>query len=73
MHYFAAVKSFWPIQSNQPIIGAIKKRNSRNKTLSIATYGFSTFFTNIPQNKLKAVMRQLIILRFKGGENSLLL
>ena len=66
INYFSAVKSFWPVQSNQPIIGAIKKRYSRNKTLSIATYGLSTFFTNIPQNKLKAVMRQLTILRFKG-------
>ena len=66
INYFSAVKSFWPVQSNQPTTGAIKKRYSRNKTLSIATYGLSTFFTNIPQNKLKAVMRQLTILRFQG-------
>ena len=31
------VKSFWPLKNNQSVIDAIKKHNSRNKALSIAT------------------------------------
>ena len=41
--------------------------NSRNKALSIATYKFSTLYTNILQSKLKSVMRELINFCFKSG------
>ena len=44
MHYFSGVKSFWPVQNNQPVIDAIKKFSSRNKALSISTYDVSTLF-----------------------------
>ena len=53
MHYFSGVKSFWRVQNNQPATDAIKKLNSRNKTLSIATYDSFNLYTNIPHNKLK--------------------
>ena len=66
MHYFSGVKSFWSIQNNQSVTEAIKKLNSRNKVLSIASYGFSTLDINIQQNKLKNVMRELITFSFKG-------
>ena len=36
--------------------------------MSIATYEFSTFYTNIPQSKVKNVMRELINFCFKSGE-----
>ena len=68
MHYYAGIKSLWPLQINQPVIDAIKKLNSRNKVLSIGTYDFSTLHTNIPHNKLKNVMRKLINFYFKGEE-----
>ena len=42
--------------------------NSRNKALSIATYKFSTLYTNTSQSKLKSVMRELINFCFKSGE-----
>ena len=35
MPYFSGVKSFWPVQNNQPDIDAIKKVNIRNKALPI--------------------------------------
>ena len=43
MHYFSGVKSFLPVQNHQPIIDAIKKINSKNKALSIASYDCSLF------------------------------
>ena len=46
----------------------IKKRNSRNKALSIATYDFSAVYTNIPHNKLKNVKRELLNFCFKGSK-----
>ena len=73
MHFFSGVKSFWSVQSNQLIIDTIKKRNRRNKTMLTATYDFSTLRTNIPHNKLKDLMKELINFYFKGGKNSLLL
>ena len=46
--------------TEQPVIYAFKKLDSRNEALSIATYDFSTLHANFPQNKLKKVMRELI-------------
>ena len=60
MYYFSGVKSFWPVQNNQPTTGAMKKHKSRTKASSIATYDFSILFTNISRSKLKNVMRELI-------------
>ena len=68
MHYFSGVKSFWSVQNNQPVTDSIKTLNSRNKALSIAAYNFSILFTNIPHNKLKNLMRELIDFCFKGRE-----
>ena len=56
-YYFSGIKSFCPVRNNQPALYAIKKLNTRNKALSIATYDFSTLNTNILHNKLKNVMR----------------
>ena len=70
LHYFSEIKSFWSARNNQPVIDVIKKRNSRNKALSIATYDLPIFYTNIAQNKVKNVMRKLISFSFKGGEET---
>ena len=69
-HYFSDIKSFWSARSNEPIIDVIKKLNSRNKALSIATYDLPIFYTNIAQNKVKNVMRKLINFSFKDGEET---
>ena len=68
MHYFSGFKSFWLVQNNQVFIDAMEKRNSRNKALSIATYEFSTHYTNIRYNKLKNMIRELIHDCLRGGE-----
>ena len=68
MHYFAEIKSFWSARNNQPVIDVIKKRNCRNKALSIATFDLPILYINIAQNKLKNVVRKLINFSFEGGE-----
>ena len=68
MHYFSGVKSFWSVPNNESFIDVIKKLNSRNKALSIATYKLSTLYTNIAQNKLKNMMKKLINYCFQCGE-----
>ena len=45
-----------------------KKINSRGKPFSVATHDFFTFCINIPHDKPKSVMRELINFCFKGGE-----
>lgn len=41
-------------------------------TYAIATFEFSTLYTNFPFNKLRTVIRQLINFCFKSGRKSLL-
>lgn len=56
-----------------PVIDASKKLNSRNKALPIATYDFSTLYTNIPNKALKNVKIELVSFWFKGGGKNLVL
>ena len=37
----------WPVQNYQNDIDTINQLNSRNKTISISTYDFSSLYTNI--------------------------
>ena len=69
MQYFSGVQSFWPVKNNQTVIDAIKKLASLNIALSIPT-NLSTTYKNIPRNKLKNVMRELIKFCFKSGEKT---
>ena len=66
MLYFSAVKSFWPVQNNKPVIDATKKLNKRNKAMSIATCYFPTLYF-IQQTKYD-VKIELINFCFKGGK-----
>ena len=70
--YFLEVISFWLVQNNHPVNDATRKLNVRNKALSIAFYNFLTLYTNIPLNKLKNVIKELISFCFEGGEKQLL-
>ena len=45
-------------QKNRSVIDTINNCNIRNRALSIVTYDFSTFFTNIPGIKPENVMRK---------------
>ena len=60
-------------QKNRSVIDTINNRNIRNRALSIVTYDFSTFFTNIPGIKPENVMRKPSISYFKGDEKLFIL
>ena len=55
------------VQNNRPVIDSISKLYARNKMLSIPNYHFAPPYKNIPHNKLKNIMRELINFCFKGG------
>ena len=69
-NYFFGFKSFSLVQKNQPLIGdtnklSVKKQTKKNpkqtNAFSIAAYHFSTLHTKTLPNKLKNVMKELII------------
>ena len=66
--YFSGIKTFWPILNNLPVIHAIKQLNDRKRAFSISTFDFATLYTNIPHDKLKNVLREIINFCFKGGD-----
>ena len=68
VQYCSGVKTFWSVQSNQTIIYVRKKLNSRNKTISISAFNFSTLYPNVSHHILKSMTRELISLVFIGGD-----
>ena len=66
------VKSFRPVQNNQPVIGGIKKLSGKNKALSLATYDLSTLYTNISHNEVKAWWGSCSVSLSKVVETSLM-
>ena len=61
------VSNFWVIQNNQPVIDRISKINTKKKAATIRTFDFSTLYTKIPHNLLKAALIEIIEFVFKGG------
>ena len=61
------VSNFWVIQNNKPVIDRISKINNSKKAKSIRTFDFSTLYTKIPHNLLKAAMKEIVDFCFKGG------
>ena len=61
------VSNFWVILNNQPVIDRISKINAKKKAVSIRTFDFSTLYTKIPHNLLKAALTEIIEFVFKGG------
>ena len=66
LHYLSRVKLFGQYKTIS-LLFTLKKLKSRNTAFTIAAYNFSTLYTDIPLDKLKIVMKQLINFCFKGG------
>ena len=49
------------------MIDRISKINNYKKAKSIRTFDFSTLYTKIPHNLLKAAMKEIVDFCFKGG------
>ena len=54
-------------QNNQQIIDRISKINAKKKAVTIRTFDFSTLYTKIPHNLLKAALIEIIEFVFNGG------
>ena len=67
-NFFTGVNTFWVVQNNKPVIGAMNGFNKRKKATSISTYDFSTLYIKLPHNKLLVVLNSLIDFCFDGGE-----
>ena len=54
------IKRWWVIDSNVDIISQIKEINEKSGAKNICTYDFSTLYTNIPHEKLKVALKNVI-------------
>lgn len=64
------IDSYWIINNSSSVHQMIKRRNEMKDVENIATYDFSTLYTNIPQQKLKERMKQVVEEAYKGsGKN----
>jgi hypothetical protein len=68
--FFANYNKFWVLQNSDPIISILKRINCKKKAKSIATYDFSTLYTNLPHQKLISQLSKVIDLVYKGGDKT---
>ena len=71
-YFYSGVKTFWVVQNNEEILGSIRKLNKGHRAKRVSTFDFSTLYTNIPHNKLIAVLNELIDFCFQGREDKLI-
>ena len=68
--FFSNYNKFWVLQNSDPIISILKRINCKKKAKSIATYDFSTLYTNLPHQKLISQLSKVIDLVYKGGDKT---
>ena len=66
--YYSDFKTIWQVHSDQSVIDTLNKWNSRNNTISVSKFDFSTLYINIPHHKLKSGVAELINFCFNGGD-----
>ena len=54
--FFTNVNTFWVVQNNKQVTDAMNGLNKRRKATSVSTFDFSTFYTELPKNKLLIVL-----------------
>jgi len=59
---------FWIASSSEPVLQGVRKLNLLRLAKNLATYDFSTLYTNIPHQRLKDQMRWVINLAFKNNK-----
>jgi hypothetical protein len=72
-HFMSNYKNFWVVKNKNLVIEALNKLSDRNKAKTVATYDFSTLYTNIPHDKLKSVLNEITDFCFKGCQQSKIL
>jgi len=67
--YWTGINHLWVVHNNNKLVEYIDKTNQRGKAKTIATYDFSSLYTNIPHEKLLSVLEDIVDFGFKGGSN----
>ena len=57
---FTGTKRWWVIDNNHDVLEIIKRINENRCAKSVATYDFSTLYTNIPHNSLKEALSIIV-------------
>ena len=65
--YMTGINHFWIVHNNNKLVEYIDKTNQRGKAKTIATYDFSSLYTNIPHEKLLSVLEDIVDFAFNGG------
>ena len=68
LSFFSRVKTSWQVQNNEAVHTVINKISSKKRASSVWTFDFSTLYTNIPHDKLKHVMKEVIDFGFKDRQ-----
>ena len=61
------INSYWIVGNSSKVHQMIKKSNEQKNVENIATYDFSTLYTNIPHDKLKTRMADVISKAYEGS------
>ena len=62
----SSTNPYWVVSNSSKVHRMIQKSNQRQDVENIATYDFSTLYTNIPHKKLKARMTSVVSKAFEG-------
>ena len=66
IYHSCGINSYWIINNSSKVHDLINKSNERKDVENIATYDFSTLYTNIPHSKLKERMASVISKAYEG-------
>ena len=66
IYHSCGINSYWIINTSSKVHDLINKSNERKDVENIATYDFSTLYTNIPHSKLKERMASVISKAYEG-------
>ena len=67
--FYSNYNLFWVLENSKPVIDMLDDINKKGKAKSIATYDFSTLYTNIPHTDLINKLNEIIDIVFAGGPN----
>jgi len=68
----SGINSYWIIGNSSKVHRMIDRSNERKNVENIATYDFSTLYTNIPHDKLKTRMESVIRSAYNGQDKKYL-
>ena len=71
--FYSNYNLFWVIENSKPVIDMLERINREGKAKTVATYDFSTLYTNIPHDDLLEKLNEIIDIVFAGGPKEFIL